>query len=247
MKIRGRKVGRVLAEFLLIVVGVLTALAVDQFRMSRADRGQERLYLEGLVHDLARTEESVRGSADWYARILGHGERALPVLRGEEPVPVDTISFLWSVYQASRSVEPGLSRATYDDLLNTGGLRLIRADSVRLAVVNYFHVAERLLWPSDFDRDRQPYRTAVRGLLPLSVQLATRAARPCLLGADVDPCRSEFSGIALAPVVRSVLARRELPHELTLSMQSMAIRNLAGVEERTRELRIKLEQKLVDR
>jgi len=49
-------------EFILIVAGVLAALAVDDWRQSRADVATERYILEGLLADLSRDREDIASS-----------------------------------------------------------------------------------------------------------------------------------------------------------------------------------------
>lgn len=49
-------------EFILIVAGVLAALAVDDWRQSRADVSTERYILEGLLADLSRDREDIASS-----------------------------------------------------------------------------------------------------------------------------------------------------------------------------------------
>ena len=49
---KGNWARRWLGEFLVIVVGVLTALAVDDFRQARADRAYERYVLERVSDEL---------------------------------------------------------------------------------------------------------------------------------------------------------------------------------------------------
>lgn len=218
-------------------------MAVDEFRTSRGESARERLYLNGLVRDLDRTERSIRFTAEFHSWVLDHANRTLPVLRGEEPVPDDTLSFLTSVYQASRSLEPRISRATYDDLISTGGLRLLRSESSRMAVLDYYGVVELMLWPVSYEADREPYRTAIRRLFPVDLQTRLQRCFP----ESPESCSGESSGMALAPLVRSVLALHELSSELTLSMQSMVARNFAPTAERTRRVRQSLEQELVDR
>lgn len=69
------KRGRWLGEFVLIVIGVLAALAVDDLREARSDRALERHLLQGIRTDLARDSAdilSARGAAE--ARAAGADE-----------------------------------------------------------------------------------------------------------------------------------------------------------------------------
>ena len=49
-------------EFILIVTGVLAALAVDDWRQSRADVATERYILEGILADLSRDRADIASS-----------------------------------------------------------------------------------------------------------------------------------------------------------------------------------------
>ncbi len=215
------RAGRLAAEFVLIVVGVLAALTVEALRGSLGERSQERLYLEALVQDFQRTRTDIEDVTGTYTGVLASGRVVLPVLEGRAPFPDDTVAFLVSLYAATRSPEPVISRATYEDLLSTGSLRLIRNDSLRRRIVDYFETVERTLRPIDYNLDRAPYRAAVRSLLPLEVQLTIRG---CPESGDPKPCRGDFSGIPLRPVVDAVAARPRLDGLLRLSLQSAAIR-----------------------
>jgi hypothetical protein len=53
---------RFILEFLLIVAGVLAALAVDDWRQSRVDVATERYILEGILADLDRDREDIGSS-----------------------------------------------------------------------------------------------------------------------------------------------------------------------------------------
>ena len=56
-----RTVFRVFGEFVLIVGGVLVALAADQYAETRRERTLEASYLNRLYEDVEATTESVRG------------------------------------------------------------------------------------------------------------------------------------------------------------------------------------------
>ena len=79
---RAIAVRRVIVEFLIIVTGVLAALAVDQWRDSRVDLEQERRLLQSFVLDL-RTDST--DYADLPTRSLGRVRGAEILLRNLAP------------------------------------------------------------------------------------------------------------------------------------------------------------------
>ncbi len=236
------RIGRVLAEFVLIVVGVLAALAVDEYRTTSEERTQERLYLEGLAQDFERTAEDIGSVGAVYQQARRYGEAVLPVLRSDASVPLDTAAFLVAVYEITRTPEPAISRATYEDMLSTGSLRLLRTDSVRQAVVDYYESIERIIRPTDYNVDRAPYRSAVRSLLPLELQLAIRT---CPLTGELAACRVAITSQPMATAVRAVLQHDGLLSHLTFSLQSAEIRSFEGAREFTASIAELLREELM--
>ena len=124
---------------MVIVVGVLIALAVDQWASDRADRRAEMDYLHALSADLRSDSSLFVGTL---IPIMGRAREAMddmgPVLRGEVPVPVDTIAFLQQVVTSTGFfIQLGV-RTTFDELLSTGSLRLIRSAELRFSLASYY-------------------------------------------------------------------------------------------------------------
>src|SRR5262245_12462687 len=108
------------AELLIVVLGVMIALAVDQWRESQSDRATERLYLTRILTE-------VRGDSANLDRIE-HGliqkDLALAAvyrsLSGKRPAPTDTTrlgssaSFGWAI--------PRQAPAAYAEMGTTGAL-----------------------------------------------------------------------------------------------------------------------------
>ena len=130
---------RVVVELAIIVVGVLIALAVDQWASDRAARKTELDYLHALSADL-RSDSSL--FTDVLIPIMGRAREALddigPVVRGEVPFPVDTIAFLQQVVTSTGSFTQLGVRTTFEELLSTGSLRLIRSSTLRSSLASYY-------------------------------------------------------------------------------------------------------------
>ena len=129
---------RATSEILLIVVGVLLALAIDAWWAERQQRDSERRYLEALLAD-------VRTDVNEYAILASELEayqRAtkimIRVVDGHD-VQVDSPSNLSKLLHCSTFLGvPVVSRGTMDDLLSTGNLALLRERAIRRNVLAYF-------------------------------------------------------------------------------------------------------------
>ena len=123
------------AELLVVVAGILIALALQAWWNTRSDREREERYLLQLRADLLQTELSVRTADSVMAPRDAEGARALRAFYQPEPPPTDSL-----VYWAYHSLWYELPRpvlGTVEALVTTGDLGLIQSDSLRSAITNY--------------------------------------------------------------------------------------------------------------
>ena len=133
------------AEFVVIVVGVLVAFGVQDWSDRRSDRLAESQYLERLAADL-RADSAI--FVDRFIPSLAFSDSVLQVTRsiarGAAPFPVDTISFLADLSETQAAPFLWIMGETYDELLATGSLAVLESPELRSAVVSYYsfkHVA----------------------------------------------------------------------------------------------------------
>jgi hypothetical protein len=121
------------AEFLVVVTGVLVALAVQATYERNADRSRETAYLRQLAAELRATEATM-ASADSFT---ASGDRAgVMLLRSyRAPAPRDSI-LIWLNAVGRFSFHLPVT-GTAEALVASGDLRLIRDDSLRAAITAY--------------------------------------------------------------------------------------------------------------
>ena len=170
------------AEGLVIVLGVLVALAVDRWVSDRDDRALEASYIEQLIENLradsARIERSVteaRMRQAFAVQLLTSGSD-FPQL---EPLP-----FLRQFEQIAWWAPLEYSREVWDELLATGRLALIRDPAIRGSLSQYYNRIERLgFLEADWDEQLEQYELHARGVLPPLVRLQVLGILP----KDSDP------------------------------------------------------------
>ncbi len=126
----------------MVVLGVLIALAVDDYRVERHDRQLEIDYVQRLRVDLERNLQYI--SEVWYPG-LARKRQALdaiaPVVRGQQAAPDEPHSFLVSVARGGAmgtTANTWVTDTTFKDLIATGNLRLIQDPAVRAAIADYY-------------------------------------------------------------------------------------------------------------
>jgi hypothetical protein len=218
---------RLLAEFLVIVVGVLVALGVDEWRQARDDQALEEEYLGRLRHDLERGRAMADSTRLAHSGALRNADFVLPYLMGEAGIPGDTATVLAALYRASRSLGVGFDnvfpRSTLIELQATGRLGLIQSPDLRTALLDLYTEVDGA--GATLDLLPREYRDFVRRRLPSDLQRAVRSECSVYDTADDGPleCAIDFGSFDPHPLLREISGNTELAGDLNLSRQQLAI------------------------
>ena len=133
---------RAVAELVLIVAGILIALAVDGAISERRNRTMARESLELVREDLRLLVEQVREFQTYSGNQLASGARLTRVLSADSPLPrtVETWRDLIAMTQR-RTLR--LPRAAWDELVGTGNLRLLDDAALRRDLVRFYETVAR--------------------------------------------------------------------------------------------------------
>jgi hypothetical protein len=172
-----RRWRRAIRDVVLIVVGVLIALAANAWWQARADRERERVYIRQLLADARESERALR-PAFQLDSTTAHGMQRLLSALDRVPVPPRDSLRAWMqrppvVYSAPR---PRLG--TVNALIQTGEIRLFRDERLRSAVIDY---------ASTMEEERTEASRAVEVLVPGGLLLAKRFHEAGLSPAGTGP------------------------------------------------------------
>ena len=157
-----------LSETLVVVLGVLIALWINDYWNQVQDRNLERDYILRLVEDV---ESDISYIENEVLQMLNTKIEALdsirPVVYREQPIPEDVESFLRNVSLGAlggASSTHWVVNTTFEDLINTGNLRLIRNSDLRQMIATYYEDFEEFFMRS---RDRRTgYARFVWAVMP---------------------------------------------------------------------------------
>jgi hypothetical protein len=141
--LRRRRFGFFFAELVLVVAGILIALAIDGWVGDRKDSEVELTYLELLARDIdelrAQADEQLQFEQDKVAA----STTALRLMNNPDPAAHrEELGRLLAFLTGRRTVS--LSSATYEQMLSSGHLQLIRNTTLRDSIVRHFARLERL-------------------------------------------------------------------------------------------------------
>ena len=168
----GSRLQWLFGETLVVVLGVLIALSLDDLWTERQERDLELQYLDRIIADVHADIEYVDNTIrDLWIRKLEVLDLVAPVVRGKEPVPEDPESFLRNVAlggMGGASSTRWVTSTTFDDLRSTGNLRLIRNAELRRKIARYYDDFDTLYGRA---RDRKSdYVSYVHSLLPAELR-----------------------------------------------------------------------------
>lgn len=136
--------GWLAAEFVIIVLGVMTAFTADQWNQNRQDEVTEIGYLE-------RLKANLESDTTMFARAIavnGVSEGVivafLDVVDGREPFPADHIDFVAGLNGGLSANFDGPRRDSYNELINQGDLGRLSSFMVREELADYYGMTAAL-------------------------------------------------------------------------------------------------------
>ena len=218
-----REAVRAVGELAVIVVGVLVALAADRWLVGLDQRELEVTYLAQLTDNLRADSLALEAQIENHQRRRGWIEELQAGLTGSLPHEEDATEFLrrfdrfasWTPFESRRE--------TWDDIISTGNMVVIRDDSLRQGLSAYYNSIEAAV-RRDVDMDQQLTTIEMRywELLEPDRRLAIISPDSRSRPATMDEVRAALD-----------LVRRERPLYSGLVQAWYMHRNLARAYSRT--------------
>lgn len=123
------------AESLVVVTGVLVALALNAWWQGREDSAREWVYLQQLSVDLKTNEQLARTTVDYMDDRVQLASRLLDAIRSRPLPPPDSLDRWLNELLGVAPLYPRM--ATVQALIETGDLNLIRDDALRTGLIDY--------------------------------------------------------------------------------------------------------------
>jgi hypothetical protein len=150
--VRRSKLLRLVSEAVVIFAGVGLALLADDWRETRGDRDEAMRSLELIERDLERDSAQI---AEGIAEMSSDAEASRWLLAHWEGVDPDSSSLFGQLVALRASARPAFSRAGFEGLRASNGIRLLRNDALRDSLLYYYEVTQpqfteyyfEVVWP----------------------------------------------------------------------------------------------------
>lgn len=158
----------VVIEIAIVVLGVFIGIQVSNWNEDRENNQKAAVFTERLKADLREEDWRYQLMIIYNRQVLANAERAVDALDGTAPLPDEAL--LVSAYRATQYKQGLRRRTTYDELLSTGAIGLIRDQALRDTAMRNYNSATIDSLINDGIHSR--YREAFRMALPTQVQRA---------------------------------------------------------------------------
>ncbi len=132
---------RLSVEAAAIVASILLAFTIDAWWGASLERQAELEYLIALQKDFLETRESLEKQLDDASVLFDRVDQVLAVIADTKTasLPVSFSSMIGDSYNFPRPVS---ITGTYEDMVNSGNLQLIRNENLRVAMAEFMGVLE---------------------------------------------------------------------------------------------------------
>ena len=134
------QLGRLVAEFLVVVMGVVVGLGVDSAREARTDSGRTTEYLTNIRDDLRAGEIGMTHEIDVSQGIQENAGRLLQGLNSRNLPPTDSLRGWWASLFRSGSYRA--TTPTISALISLGDTPLVPGLELRRAILEFHDKAE---------------------------------------------------------------------------------------------------------
>lgn len=218
-------------ELVILVLGVFIGIQVSNWNEQRAEAGLGKDYVQRLISDLEQDQSGVRAHAAYYAEVLKSVQFTDELLRSVDP---DSFMLVVNAYRATEITYIPPERATWDQIVSSGHLGLLPAGVIESGLSTYY------AFDNAQDSYRHAldssYRTTVRRIIPLPIQLAIRTG--CSDVYDkmgnaigfIKECKLDVDAEALEEVASALRSDPEVAANLRYqySIAATAVLNMNG-------------------
>lgn len=212
----------IVIEFVLLVTGVFLGIQVSNWNAERETRQKSALFTARLVADLKVEAWAYQYLTEYNQDVQANARRALDALTGAAPLSDE--QFLIAAYRATQYESQDRRRATYDELVSTGTIGLIRDQKLRRTAIGIYSTT--LIDQTMQEAKQSEYRLLFRRSLSAQVQQALlehcgdRVVTPLDYAGIVDsldyPCTLDLPADQVEAAARALRARPGLEETLRL-------------------------------
>ena len=126
-----------IGEIILVVIGILIALQINNWNQSRINSNLEKQYLK-TFRGFKRRKSNNRATINYSLIVQRHAEKAMLIFEDTEKRNENSVESLVNLYQASQIQNPTSAKSTYQELIASSQINLIKNDNLKTSLIRYY-------------------------------------------------------------------------------------------------------------
>ena len=132
----GKYLKYAIGEIVLVVIGILIALQINNWNNHRIEANREQSILKNLRSDFNDNIDQLNGVYDGTKQSYLASIQLLEIIKADDPInPVEIEKLLNSIINDFSSLDP--SSSSIEELINSGSLNIIKDDKLRERISNW--------------------------------------------------------------------------------------------------------------
>jgi hypothetical protein len=185
----GRYLVYAIGEIVLVVIGILIALQINNWNEHKKEEAATVVYVNNLIEDI-KQDTLMYANQIKAAQIKFQFSKEINEYINEGKAITDTSAFIINLQSIARLLLPAINDNTYNDLVSTGNMKLIRDKKSIDAIKNYYS-NQPSWWYTDYKNQ------LVNGYLPLAVDAIPMHLHEEILGNEIVTNFQDFQDEAL--------------------------------------------------
>lgn len=206
-------------EIILVVIGILIALSINNWNQNRINRNLETQYYKRLLEDVKEEKLILEATINYSNQVIGHAKKALAIFENSPDAYPDSVQNLIDMYQASQLQDSNSASSTYKELIASGQINLIQNEALKTALVRFYEIEWTEIGVLKLENT---YRLNLRGKMPDEIQTEIRSncddiyvkSRSNYLTALPDKCEINLDPLVAKSVVEELRQDESLKKDL---------------------------------
>lgn len=167
----GKYLKYAIGEIVLVVIGILIALQINNMNQNHLNEELEFLYYKRLLDDLREEKLILESTVNYSKQVSFHAKKAIAVFENSINADINPIENLIDMYQASQLADASSASSTFQELIASGQINLIQNERLKNALIRYYG--------ADWSQTgvfilENKYRENLRGKMPDEIQTQIR-------------------------------------------------------------------------
>ena len=158
-------------EIILVVIGILIALNINNWNQNRLNEELESLYYKRLLDDAREEKQILEATINYSNKVYYHAKNAIDVFVNSIDAENNPVENLIDMYQASQLSDAYSASSTFQELLASGQINLIQNENLKNTLISYY--GGNWSQTGVFILDNK-YRENLRGKMPDQIQTQIR-------------------------------------------------------------------------